>query len=47
MIGFMGHFIMLVGFAQDQFMVSQSERIPVDGARIEVYIGVAAFSLAS
>ena len=47
MIGFMWHFVMLVGFAQNQFMVSQSERIPVDGARIEVYVGVAAFGLAS
>ena len=46
-IGLSGQLIVLVSFAHDQLVVSQTEGIPIKGHRVQVHIGVATFSLAS
>ena len=47
MVSFSRQLVVFVGVTENQFIVSKTERIPVDGARVEVGIRVSALSLTS
>ena len=45
MIGFGWLLVVFVSVAEDQSVISQVERIPIDGHRVQIDVRVAAFSL--
>ena len=47
MICFSWQLVVLVGVTKNQFVVSETEGIPVDGARVEICVRVSALSLTS
>ena len=47
MVSFSWQLVVFVGVTEDQFVVSETERIPVDGARVKVGIRVSTLSLTS